>query len=231
MTCAKPSDCAPCRKCPESPPPVLPRCDIPLNDGVYANATIVVEDGCIIEVQQGTPLLYQPDNNCAGSGTGGEGTPGLQGAQGIPGLNATISIAGATALPPGSAPTVVNLGTPTNASLQFGIPAGEPGENGEDATGATVTAAGIIFEDGALQEPLPPAWPPVLDVIPQPVVGSGVTLSRVKNPTTGAVELTLDVSALITYYEGLLSALAARVTTLEATAADHETRITALEPP
>ena len=70
MACAKPSDCAPCSKCPDSPAPVMPRCDILLNDGVYANATVVVENGCIIEVLQGIPLLYQPDNNCAGAGGG-----------------------------------------------------------------------------------------------------------------------------------------------------------------
>jgi len=38
-----------------------------------------------------------------------------------------IAAVAATALPPGSPPTVTNAGTPTAANLTFGLPAGEPG--------------------------------------------------------------------------------------------------------
>lgn len=48
----------------------------------------------------------------------------------IQGINATIEIGEVTTLAPGSAATVTNVGTPTHAKLDFGIPEGEQGETG-----------------------------------------------------------------------------------------------------
>lgn len=56
-------------------------------------------------------------------GTGDSGEPGPQGPAG------TIQIAAVTTLAPGSPATVVNVGTPENAVLNFGIPRGNPGQS------------------------------------------------------------------------------------------------------
>jgi hypothetical protein len=52
------------------------------------------------------------------------------GEDGDPGDNATISIGQVSTLTPGSQATVSNVGTPTNAVLNFGIPEGLQGEQG-----------------------------------------------------------------------------------------------------
>lgn len=223
MACAKPSDCAPCSKCPDSPAPVMPRCDVVLADGSYSNATVVVEDGCIISVTQGVPLVYQPDNNCAGTGGTGGGGDSLPGDQGIPGEAATIQIGSVTSLAFGAQPTVENVGTPTHAILNIGIPRGD---DGNDATlpsnGADSNAAGINLVNGMITEPLPPAWPPILDIIPQPVIGTGASLTFVKG-ADGIMAVELDISGLITWFNN-------EIDSLQATINNHEARIAALEP-
>ena len=66
------------------------------------------------------------------------GERGPQGVQGIPGENATIEIGTVTTLNPGENCTVKNVGTSTNAILDFGIAQGPqgiqgvPGNNGAD---------------------------------------------------------------------------------------------------
>lgn len=228
MACAKPSDCAPCSKCPDSPAPVMPRCDITLNDGVYNNATIVVEGGCIIDVSQGVPLLYQPDNNCAGtSGTGGAGIS-LPGDQGDPGEAATVEIGTVFSVAYDAVPTVENVGTPNHAILEIGIPRGEPGTPAPIPTGVTVNDAGINFENGVLKSPLPPAWPPLLDIIPQPVIGAGVTLAWVKG-ADGIGTIELDLSGLIDAFNLQLTALSDANAAQQLQIDDLITRVTALE--
>ena len=61
---------------------------------------------------------------------GPAGPTGPQGPQGDPGSAATIQVAATTTLPAGSSATVRNLGTPSEAKLEFGIPRGEDGEDG-----------------------------------------------------------------------------------------------------
>lgn len=232
MPCAKPSDCAPCSKCPDSAAPVMPRCDVALTDGSYSNTTIVVEDGCIVSVTQGMPLLYQPDNNCAPGGTGGAGEGGLQGPQGPPGTNATVQIGTVTALPSNALPTVVNVGTTTNAILNIGIPGGEDGAPGADAGGgADSTEAGIQLVNGLIVEPLPPMWPPVLGLSISPVVGTGVLLTATKNDANGLVTVELDVEGLILWVQNEVVGLQNQINTQQLTIDNHESRITVLEPP
>lgn len=229
MACAKPSDCAPCSKCPEPVAPVMPRCDVVLNDGVYTNATVSVEGGCIVSVVQGTPLLYQPDNNCAGTGgTGGEGS-GLPGEPGPPGQAATIQIGTVTSLPAGAAPTVTNVGTPNAAILNIGIPRGADGEDGAPPGGASSTDGGIILDDGAIKSPLPVAWPPVLDVLAGPPVGAGITWSFTKNPANGLITAAIDVSALITTFNNQITALTDEIDAQQLQINDLITRVEALE--
>lgn len=245
MACAKPSDCAPCNKCAESPAPVMPRCNIVLTDGTYANATVVVENGCIIDVQQGTAPLYTPDSCCAvPGGGGGEAGNGLDGAPGPAGPAATIAINSVASLPYGSAPTVVNIGSPAAALLDIGIPRGEPGAPASfPPGGANSTDGGITLNNGLIMSPLPVAWPPVLGVVFTPTAVPGVALNAAKNNANGQIELTVDLTALMTIInnefaakQSQIDALVARVEALEdanfgAAIADHETRIAALETP
>lgn len=240
MACAKPSDCAPCNKCAESPAPVMPRCDIALTDGTYTNATVVVENGCIIDVQQGTAPLYTPDSCCAvPGGGGGEAGNGLDGDPGPAGSAATIAINSVASLPPGSAPTVVNIGSPSAALLDIGIPRGEPGAPAAfPPGGANSTDGGVTVANGLIMTPLPAAWPPVLDVAFLPTAVPGVSLNATKNSANGQIELTVDLTAFLAILngtlgaqQGLIDALTARVSDLETSSVDYETRITALETP
>lgn len=207
----------------------MPRCDVALTDGVYTNATVVVEDGCIISIEQGTAPLYAPDNCCATPGGGGSGDAGVDGEQGPPGENATIEVGTVTSLPPGSTPTVENVGTSTNAVFNFGIPRGEQGEDATPEDGATSTDGGINLENGIIKTPLPLTWPPVLTLQFEATDVLGVVLGVAKDDTTGAVTLTVDLSGL---YDMLDSRIEALETAADSTAielADHEARITALE--
>jgi len=66
-----------------------------------------------------------------GGSVGPAGPPGPQGPQGIPGPvgpAGTVTVGATNTLPPGSAATVVNVGTPTAAILNFGIPEGDPAD-------------------------------------------------------------------------------------------------------
>lgn len=87
---------------------------------------------------QGPPGPEGPQGPQGPQGLPGEtGPQGEQGVQGEPGedgedgANATITIGTVTSLNYDDAPTVTNVGTATNAILNWGIPAGEPGEQGE----------------------------------------------------------------------------------------------------
>lgn len=165
MTCNhQPTHCAPCGDCPTPPDPILPRCDIVLPDGVYENATVVIDQGCIVSVQQGTPFAYQPNACCAGAGGGGGG-PGSQGPQGDPGppgLAATITVNSTTTVPYGQPASVQNVGTASAASLVFNIPEGAPGTGGGGgSSGLTMNSGNWNIVDGAIQS-VPPSWPPAV---------------------------------------------------------------------
>lgn len=79
---------------------------------------------------------------------GTNGTNGTNGNPGHDGQNATITIGTVAALPPGSTPTVQNVGTPTNAVLNFGLTTGDTGAKGDPATlppGLTFSADGTTM--------------------------------------------------------------------------------------
>lgn len=236
MPCFDGKDCAPCKDCPPTPEPVMPRCDQELPNGVYPWATIVVEQGCITQVQEGTPPLYQPDSCCApvGGGGGGDGLPGPPGPPGDP---ATIVIGEVTSLPPGSAPTVENVGTANDLILNWGIPRGERGEDGNTGSGLTDLTAGIEFENGLLQS-LPVTWPPVLYVDAQ-VSGqaTGITLTAAKNNENGFVSLELNIddydAALRAWVQeqiaGAIAPLQQQIQELQTRATSAEQRLDAIE--
>lgn len=232
MACAKPSDCAPCSKCPDSPAPLMPRCDVALNTGTYTNATVVVdENGCIISVTQGTAMLYQPDNGCAAPGGTGGGGESLPGSQGDPGEAATIQIGTVYSLEPGAPPVVDNVGTPNHAILEIGIPRGTPGVDAElPIGGAETNAAGMLYTNGQLMNPLPPAWPPLLDILPATIIGAGVSLSFTKR-ADALVEVTLDMQGLIDAFTGEITAVTNLYNAQQLQINDLLTRVAALEAP
>lgn len=216
MPCATPSNCQPCSSCGQTPAPVLPACNVLLTDGAYTNATIVVDNGCIVSIQTGEALLYQPDICCAAPGSGGGDGDGLDGDQGPPGESATVSVGTVTSLPFGATPTVVNTGSSSNAVFNFGIPRGEPGEDGETPTGATSSLGGIELQDGSIKDPLPLAWPPVLtvDFAASPVIG--VAFNTVKNTADGSYTLTVDLSGYATAVQSQIDAVDNAITVLSA---------------
>lgn len=156
-------DCSPCHECPDCDP-VLPRCDIALPDGIFTNASIVVEGGCITEVKSGEPFVYDPDVCCAEPGAGGGGGMGLDGPPGPPGQNATITIGQVNTVDPSQPATVTNTGTNTAAVLNFNIPRGEKGESADGIGGVTDSQGGWSFENGLVKS-LPPMWPSVVTIV------------------------------------------------------------------
>lgn len=233
MACAKPGDCAPCNKCADAPSPVMPRCNVVLTDGSYPNATVVVEGGCIVSITQGDAPLYQPNVCCSGSGEGGGGAQGLQGPAGPAGHNATVHIDSVVSLAPGSAPTVVNIGTATDAALVIGIPAGTPGAAGAPPSGgASDSEAGIALVNGMIMSPLPITWPPVMNVQFSPaIVGLGIVGNISKDDSTGMVSIAMDFSAMIAGLQSQIDTLITQQGFDSTQLSDHELRITALEGP
>ena len=87
---------------------------------------------------------------------GEPGQPGPQGEPGRDGESATIEVASTSTLPAGSAATVTNVGTTSQASLAFGIPKGDKGDTG--ATGADGDAATITVGQVETLQPNQPAY-------------------------------------------------------------------------
>lgn len=227
------TDCAPknkgcgcggnCDDCNGNAVPHTCRCgDIALPDGRYDNATIIVEGGCIRAIETGTAPLYTPDVCCAGTGSGGgSGERGPEGPKGDPGENATISIGTVNTVSPDQKARVENVGTSTNAVLDFYIPSGKQGESADNVAGVTNTTGSFSIENGLIKT-LPAGWPPVVYVTTQNKT-VGATIEASKDNETGNVELTLD----LTSYDSSLR----RQITEDRQAADQalQTQITALQ--
>jgi hypothetical protein len=195
------------------------------NDGTFTNATVVIENGCVVSVTEGTPLLYQPDNNCAGAGGGGGGGETLLPDPGEPGPAGTIQIGTISTLAPGSPVTIDNVGTPSAAVLNIGIPAGPAGTPAPALVGgANSTAGALVVEFGRIMEPLPVVWPPVFDVVAGAPVGAGVSIGFTKNPANGVITAVLDVSGLISSFQAQIDALQVQID-------DHQARLVVLETP
>lgn len=102
------------------------------NDNVISSETVVGPPG-----PPGPPGPVGPVGPSGSQGLPGErGPAGPQGPQGLPGQdgadgqNAAITIGQTSTLAPGSQATVSNVGTATNAVLDFGIPEGPQGIQG-----------------------------------------------------------------------------------------------------
>ena len=82
--------------------------------------------------------------------TGPTGPAGADGQPGAPGAAATIAVGSVTGLPAGSAPTVTNSGSSSAAVLDFGIPAGQPGQTGPAGPGVPAggTAGQVLTKIG-----------------------------------------------------------------------------------
>lgn len=192
MTCNdRPTDCTP--GCPDTPAPVLPRCDVALPNGTYNNATVVVSDGCIVALQEGRAPQYAPPDCCDDAGGGGGGDDGpCDCPPGEPGRNATISIGTTHSGAPGTAPQVQNVGTNIDAILEFTIPRGEQGGGGGGAgDGFTGVRSGIVFEGGRVQN-----WPVYGPVMYLQGEGSpaGVTVTASDPSPGGVVTISVDLS-------------------------------------
>lgn len=188
----QPTDCRP--NCPDTPEPVLPRCDIALPDGVYTNATVTVEDGCIVLLESGRPPQYAPPDCCdeGGGGGGGNDEP-CDCPPGDPGENATIAIGQVFSVAPGAPAVVENIGTDVNAILQFYIPRGTPGQDASNITGFTGFRSGITFEDGLVKSL--PATGPVMYLTGQGTpLGVSVDFSD-PDSDSGLVTCTVDISS------------------------------------
>jgi len=114
-------------------------------DGAAATITI----GTVTALAPGTtPTVNNVGTSTAailnfGIPSGAQGATGPQGPAGEDGAAATIAIGTVTALEPGVTPTVENVGTPTAAILNFGIPTVTQGAAVLDLA-ATATEAEII---------------------------------------------------------------------------------------
>lgn len=231
MACNNQStDCAPCKDCQDPVPPVLPRCEsIVLPAGTYNNATLVVNDeGCIIQILAGEPFAYQPMNCCTTEGDGGGGEDGLPGPPGPPGQNATISIGTVTTTAPGTPATVTNVGTPTNAILNYTIPRGEPGEDGDTSTGLNLAVGEWEFVNGILQS-VPGDFPPIGTLMDGGSDTAGVSVNVVKDPVTGVTTIAVNLGAYATLVNSSLTALQDQITAQQDTITTMQGQIAALQ--
>lgn len=67
-----------------------------------------------------------------------------RGRKGDPGGSSTVSVGAVSTGAPGSSATVVNVGTPSAATLNFSIPRGNPGTNGSNGTNGTNGSSATI---------------------------------------------------------------------------------------
>lgn len=207
MACDKSlGDCAPCKDCPPIPDPVMPRCNNYVNDGRFTNATVVVENGCLVAVEQGVPFQYSPDTSCS-AGTGAFGrmaappppTPSLA-QQAIMQMRkpettpegVTVEIGSVHAIGPTDMPRVKNVGTAKSVKLDFWLPREDPTEPEE--RGLTAEMGGWEFVGGRVIG-APTNFPPLTDLIPNP--DSPLIIFVTKDEHTGVGTLTVDVTPLV----------------------------------
>lgn len=228
----RPTSCAPCDDCPPTPAPLTPRCDVMLVDGTFVNATVVIENGCIVSVQQGTPPVYRPDICCDTPGGGGGGDEPCDCPPGDPGENATVSIAQVFTIPYGEPARAENIGTPSNVILNLYIPQGRPGQDSDSISGVTDERGGIVIENGVIKM-LPATWPPVLFIQGQTDNQQVQLTFSAPDTGTGMVTATLNLQSLINSmnFERQQSeqALQAQITALQSQLASMQTAITQIQ--
>lgn len=230
--CEEGKDCRPCG-CADCPDPVMPVCNVLLPDGTYTNATVTVQEGCVVQVNSGSAPQYAPTVDCCapsattgGSGGGGGGggdcdcPPGPPGPAGANGAAASVNVA-SYSLVPATSPLNIwdSNSSPSIADLNFEIPECDcsGGGGGAETSGETSDVAGITIEDGLVKSvPDVPVWPPVMKIIGfgNPVTDVVVTIDDSQKATLGLVGITVD-----------LTSITDRITDLENTVADLKTAI------
>lgn len=193
MACDKTDgNCKPCKDCKDIIQPIMPRCqDVVLADGVFQNATVTVDGGCIIRIQSGEPLVYKPDPCCATVGAGGgSNSGGLKGEKGDSGKNATIAIGQVQTVAADSPARVWNSGTSVNAVLNFEIPKGASGESGKAGSGADFSENGLVIENGIIKD-TPIGWL-VLSGIQGDPADSHFQVNTEINEKTGVLTLSIN---------------------------------------
>lgn len=197
-------DCRPSRCCPETPDPVMPRCDNYIPDGRFTNATAIVEGGCVIAFEQGTPFQYSPDTSCqAGTGAGRmlkTSTPEPSLARQAVALMApnsqpegtTVEVGSVHAIEPDGMPRVVNVGTATKVVLDFYLPRFDP--EAPELQALTSESGGWAIKDGRIHY-LPTTFPPIGMIVADP--DSQVLVEVDKDPDTGVATMKLDVSHVV----------------------------------
>lgn len=209
-------NCQPCQDCPPPTPPVMPRCNVAIPDGVFTNATVTVENGCVTRVTKGVAFSYDPEANCAPPAGGGSGG-GLDGEKGDDGKAATIQVGAHNMVGWDQPLRIWNTGTSSAAIFNFNIPESKPSSGGGGGGGGlTIGTAGIEFEDGLLQS-VPALWPPVMFVenTADPL-NSGIYLTFEKNNSTGVVTPILDTSVLMNTIGQIIAALEGQIGELPA---------------
>lgn len=128
--------------------PIPEGCNVVFKDGVYKNATIYVENGCIVKIEDGIPFVYDPNVCCSTTNNGcacdlhlqsnsgehsadcgcgcGEGNFN-KGEKGDPGESVEISIGQVQTVSAAEKAEVWLSGTPTKQILNFKIPQGVSG--------------------------------------------------------------------------------------------------------
>ena len=225
-------DCRPCLDCPDVVPPIVPRCqDVVLAAGVYTNATVTVNElGCIVSLASGEPLLYSPDPCCqTAGGSGGSSGAGLKGDRGEAGKNATIAIGTVTSVSADAQPKVTNVGTETNAVLNFEIPRGKAGEQAENQVGINLDEKGMVVKKGIITE-VPLGWPGYSNLIGGSA--NGLTVNIETNNEIGSATFTVDPAdfkaEMLAEIKKVSDALAVadnRIRTLETKVATLEGRV------
>lgn len=210
MSCDKSlGDCAPCKDCPPVPNPVMPRCNNYVNDGRFTNATVVVENGCLVAVEQGAPFQYSPDTSCS-AGTGAFGRMGMMSAPEPPTPSlaqqaimqmrkpeatpegVTVEIGTVHAIGPADMSRVKNSGTAKSVKLDFWLPRETP--TGPEERGLTAEMGGWGFDDGRVIG-APTNFPPLTDLMPSP--DSPLIVFVTKDEKTGVGTLTIDVTPVV----------------------------------
>ena len=219
--------------CQNTPDPVMPRCDIPLNDGSFTNATVVVQGGCIIGVNSGELPVFEVDECCddAGGGGGGGDCDCIDGKDGRDGVSPTISIGDVNTLSADSDPTVWATGSGSSVILNFGLPrcdcdsvGGGGCENGivYDESG------GLIIEEGCVTG-YTPDWPPLLNLDFQVNAGSPQKVTFMVTKSSGTATVNADFTQLINDYQGQINALEQAIGVLESTILTLQSNVSSLQ--
>ena len=123
---------------------------ITINKKDGTQKSVNVYDGITPNIQIGSVTTLESDEQATVTRTGTKEEPifdfgipqGEQGPTGPTGANgtaATIQVGNVTTLEPGENATVTNVGTENNAIFNFGIPKGEPGQDGSGGGGGITT--------------------------------------------------------------------------------------------